>query len=251
MKRFANALVLALSLAPAASQAQTTARLWLESALTNLRGLNRIAVRQAGMEVFGQRERTFLNELWLDLADGGREPRLEAREWVDGTLQRRTIGDGRTLWVYEPARKRYSAWNYGGYSEDPAANALQRMLLGFRYRAGGPLGWIARLLDETWARDGSRWTPWIPQALEEVGAGGVSVRSSDQTRGFSFLLTGGPSAGVLTAIRFAEQQRLPNGGERRAAWEARIGWTEPPADAFHFVPEKGAVPVVWQAPRTQ
>ncbi|MFN3683769.1 MAG: hypothetical protein ACK41F_07510 [Fimbriimonadaceae bacterium] len=249
MRRLQLLLALAVALLPAGSRAQTGAKAWLESAMSGLRSSGRLAVRQQGTWEFDGRQRGFVNELWFEASPSeGTGPRLELRETWDGTLLKRTVADGRNLWVFEPGSKRYSVWNYGGYAEHPAADGLRRMLAAFRARAAGTAGWLARLLDEAWGSEGARWTPWIPFASETVADGRIVLRGPDDSRGFLFAVDGSLEAARLLSIRYAQRETI-GGRAWQLVWDADLGWSDPPAGSFRFVPEKGAVPVVWPSPK--
>lgn len=249
MRRLSPFCALALLLVPTASCAQAGAKAWLESALTGLRSSGRVAIRQAGTWEFDGRRQSFVNELWFEANPvDGTGPRLELRETRDGSLQRRIVADGRNLWVFEPASTRYSVWNYGGYGESPPADALRRLLLAFRARTTGTAGWMARLVDETWGSDGARWTPWIPFATETVADGRVTLRSPDNSRGLLFEVVGSLEAAQLLSVRYAQQVTTGN-RPWQVVWDANLGWVEPPVGSFRFLPEKGAVPVVWPGPK--
>jgi len=249
MRRLSPICVAALALVPTASWAQAGAKAWLESALTGLRSSGRVAIRQAGTWEFDGQQQSFVNELWFEASPAdGAGPRLELRETRDGSLLRRTVGDGRNLWVFEPAAKRYSVWNYGGFGESPSAEALRRLLVAFRARANGAAGWMARLLDEAWGSHGARWTPWMPFATETVAGGLITLRSPDDNRGFLFEVAGSLEAAQLSSIRYAQRGTI---GDKawQVVWDANVGWAEPPEGSFRFLPEKGAVPVVWPGPQ--
>ncbi|MCX7799012.1 MAG: hypothetical protein N2109_01570 [Fimbriimonadales bacterium] len=230
-----------------AAHGQLAGQAMMEAALRNLARQGSVSIRLAGTEEFDGRQRSFAVRCWFEANPGSQVgPRLECREVnAVGEVVRRYVADGRTLWLYEPGLRRYAAWNYGGHAAAPSEGAVRRLLSAFRSQSGGPTGWVARLLAETWGADQPRWTAWIPFASSTVEPGRITLRSPDNLRGAVFFLDGQGDDIRLSGLRWAQEETL-RGRLRRVQWEAEIlPSTDSPADAFLFGSPPGSSPIAW------
>lgn len=208
---------------------------------------------------------------WIDYdAKGHMTAKIEYSEWRDGILVQRTVGDGKSLYDYNPRRNDYWVGSYGTHGPTPPPRYLANLMDDFTASLKGSMTYLGRLMREAFLVGGYR--PWIPGGQEYLVTKDSGVVPDPIWRDRTFVGTetteyaifwqgepakrsiifktgiGGHRGRTLDHIFFTELTKV--GDEPRTVdWQARI-FTDvvPAAENFVFIPPVGAKPIVGPRP---
>lgn len=253
----------------AACQAFGQADTLVQNGLTWLRSQPSLWVRVDGVDDYIQGNTFSADTFWYQsFQTGGPTAKLESTEYRNGRLIRRIVGDGNTLWAYDPLRNEYSAKVYGSLTGNQNQNLLRDLLTGFSSHATGNLASSARLVRETygggaalfrsWLTGGQSWALADPQFMNDPVVGSKWVYRASPVRQFAvYYLPGTPARSLsfqldqngksgaweLTNIYGADASSVA-GKDRLVYWHMTITPVLPATANFEFVPPANARPIV-------
>lgn len=247
----------------------------IQTAYENLRTFNGLEVQVSATQQIGQLSTSYTSDVywyWGATASGQSIPKLISTEYRNGAATNQTVGDGSTLWLYNPARNEYLAHTY---SPNPAnagtANRLD-LLQHFNYESDAPVHYAARLLREIYGDDNALFRSWDPQSSVTVLTAGSENDpltgqnyTPTETRDFVMYETpntrstvferslvstpDGTSEWVIRNVYIARRDKLA-GQDRllEVQLTPTAQTTAPPSGTFSFKPPVGSKPLQGSAP---
>lgn len=252
-----------------AGQALAQADALVQNGLTWLRTQPSVWIRVDGVDDYIQSHSFTTDTFWYQTVQpSGPLIKLESTEYRDGRLIRRIVGDGNTLWAFDPLRNEYSAKVYGSLTGGQNQNLLRDLLTGFGSHATGNLASSARLVRETYGGGAALFRPWVigsqswalmdPQFMNDPIVGTKWTYRASPARQFAVYYVAGPpakslsfqfdqnsksGAWELTNVYGAESSTVA-GKDRLVYWHMTITPVLPATANFEFVPPANARPVV-------
>ena len=255
MKRFAVLLV-ALSAVPAFADSGEAV---VTSALTELRSHTYFRISLAGAETRDGKTKELQSELWWQatgISGPGAYCQLECKDWVDGVLTARTVGDGVSMWAYDPIRNEYSVSTYGSYGGASPATYMSGAIHAFYSTSKGPAEYLARLISDAFGSAGAQFTPWLTSRVAGeatatlVDSSTVSYTFGDPVyRWLRFNVTADGLGGyALNSFDMHDEQMVA--GKKRITWWVATLYTDdtPPKNTFVFQAPPGSRPIVGPRP---
>lgn len=160
-----------MALLPALVGAQSEAQRAVDEALGNLRSASSLWLRLDANETTGSNTRArAIHTFWARSFDpqGQMVAKAEMRDFDQGALATRLVGDGLTFWRHDVKANTYSAKRYGAYSGGVPPTYLQTLLQGLTSASEGHGTYLARLLKETYGSSGAHFSGWVPADLGPV-----------------------------------------------------------------------------------
>lgn len=169
MRSLSPALIALVCLANGQSGTQR-----IQDTLVLLRGSATAWIKLDGTECAGGIATPIGTDIYFVSQVGGVQEKLvlESLDYYGG-LRQRIVGDGISLWAYEPQRNQYSASRYGAYNGNPPADYRTNLLSSFELNLKGTAAYAGRLLREVYGPGGARYRDWLPPS-PDWGAGGSS-----------------------------------------------------------------------------
>ena len=94
--------------------------------------------------------------------------KIIVREYRNGGLVTKTVGDGTTLWSFNPLRNEYIAHNYGSYNGALPGDYRLDLLQHFNSLSKLPAIYAARFLREMYGSTDPAFRSWVPGATVTV-----------------------------------------------------------------------------------
>lgn len=245
-------LLLLSAFAHAQSDGLAAARPIMAEAMGELRTLPTLHIALTGKRTEGSRivERfvvlTSLRRITLEATE---LVQVEQSVWENDALRRRTVGDGVTLWNFDPIARTYSALPYGRDGNFTPAHYQSRLFNGLLLRSTGPASFVNHLLAEVHGFRGlapetiaTSWLPWLRHATVVFDANRIACLTPAAELSY-FILPPQFAGDIhhLMGAAYVEDTLLG-----QYSWEAAV-FSELPSDAdFSFAPPRDARPLVLQ-----
>ncbi len=180
MKRFL-ALV-TLGSAALAAHAQTPAFLMVQDTFSDLRTSDTVWLRMDARNEIGNKPYDYaINLYWYrGLTKSGQTVyKLESTAQDASGLIRRTVGDGRTFWVYEAPSNTYSSEIYWPEGANQPATYQSQLLEAFSRSTRGSESYLARLIQEVYGSQQATYRPWVIADAGNSVLTGPSAQAQD------------------------------------------------------------------------
>jgi hypothetical protein len=174
-------VLVGLALSGAAVGPAQTAEAMLRSSIDGIRSTGAVAFSMTGTRQTSATTIPVVASLaiQLDVSAGYPVWRFEAKNYENGVLTHRLVGDGQFFVTYDALKNTYSSIRYGtvdGATQLP--DHLARGFLALRRRGPAPVSFLAAMGSDIFERGGARWAPYLPTGTRYDTAGEVIVQAT-------------------------------------------------------------------------
>ena len=229
-------------------------------ALTQLRASSWFHLTLTGTQTLGSTQTALQTDLWwqcIGAGTSGAYCQIECSEWTDGRLTAQTVGDGTSLWAYNPVLNQYTVTTYGSFGGGVLpANYVHGAVEAFKATAKGATEYIAKLLCDTFGSPVAQFTPWMqPRIAGETSTTDVQPTyvayeiGSPANRWIQFNVSQDTSGNwILGSIGLQDVQTIGS-SIQTTNWTATIDTSKtPPVGIFNFTAPAGAKAIVGSKP---
>jgi len=227
----------------------------MANVLTRMSTETSMYVTITGYEQVGKTKSPFSSiiSLKFDTAENQPVVLIEFRNYVNGNMVQRVVGDGYYMWDNRVTNNTYLCSQYGNVDSAQPSNYRKKAFEILRLRTSGPAAYVARQLSEAFA-DPSKlagysqtWLPWLTTAPIESCIEGFKCASADGRENLLYnIVPEDPetrSTWLLSGTTY--QKTTPAGSSQKTIWwDARFSYGQVAKDVnFGFIPPKGAKPI--------
>ncbi len=188
------------------------------NAYTQLAAQGPTLYRLQGAITVGSANDTITTDMYWSATVSNGQPltNVELLEYKNNVLQRRLVGDGNTLWIYDISHKTYSAVPYGSFKPVQPANYNVTLAEYLDAAESGPSSYLGRLARQVYGGYAVTYTSWLPGTVPTAANGGVTYSEQKPLqRQIIFALD--PNTDALTSITYAASDTVA-GLARASNW---------------------------------